>query len=317
MRPQSPRTAFLILFTLVLILTVAHTSHAQASLTTKTGTLGDGATYLIEVPSDWNGTLFLYSHGYVTPGSPNPATDVGDPATRAFMLANGFALAGSSYATTGWAIHEALTDQIAVLDVFDSNFRHPVSTIAWGHSLGGIITAGLIQRNPRRFTAAQPMCGVLAGGVATWNTALDGEFAFKTLLAPTTQLQLVDIANPDANLTFAEEVLAAAQATPQGRARIALGAALSDVPGWFTPTSPEPASSDFASQEANQFLWDQQIDFPFVFAFRAELEARAGGNVSWNTNVDYRRQLKNPLIATRSGPSIKRRASAWNATSTH
>jgi pimeloyl-ACP methyl ester carboxylesterase len=276
----------------VLVLSIAQTSHAQASLTTKTGSLSDGATYLMEVPSDWNGTLFLYSHGYVVPGSPNPATDVGDPATRAFLLANGFALAGSSYATTGWAIHEALDDQIAVLDLFDSIFGHPTSTIAWGHSLGGIITAGLIQRNPKRFSAAQPMCGVLAGGVATWNTALDGEFAFKTLLAPTTGLQLVNIANPDANLTLAEGILAAAQATPQGRARIALAAALSDIPGWFVPTSPEPAPTDFTSQEANQFLWDQQIDFPFVFAFRAELEARAGGNVSWNTDVDYHRQFE-------------------------
>ncbi len=176
--------------------------------------------------------------------------------------------------------------------MFDSTFGHPVATIAWGHSLGGIITAGLIQRNPKRFTAAQPMCGVLAGGVATWNTALDAEFAFKTLLAPSTGLQIVDITNPTANLTLAEEVLAAAQATPQGRARIALGAALSDTPGWFTPTSPEPSPTDFASQEANQFLWDQQVDFPFVFAFRAELEARAGGNVSWNTDVDYRKQLE-------------------------
>jgi hypothetical protein len=41
----------------------------------------------------------------------------------------------------------------------------------------------------------------------------------------------------------------------------------------------------------NQFLWDQQVDFPFAFAFRAELEARAQGNVSWNTGVEYRRQL--------------------------
>jgi hypothetical protein len=41
----------------------------------------------------------------------------------------------------------------------------------------------------------------------------------------------------------------------------------------------------------NQFLWDQQVDFPFAFAFRAELEARAQGNVSWNTGVDYGRQL--------------------------
>jgi pimeloyl-ACP methyl ester carboxylesterase len=295
MRQQFKNRGLFIILITVLILSIAPSSRAQASLTTKTGSLSDGATYLMEVPSDWNGTLFLYSHGYVVPGSPNPATDVGDPATRAFLLANGFALAGSSYATTGWAIHEALDDQIAVLDLFDSIFGHPTSTIAWGHSLGGIITAGLIQRNPKRFSAAQPMCGVLAGGVATWNTALDGEFAFKTLLAPTTELQLVNIANPDANLTLAEGILAAAQATPQGRARIALAAALSDIPGWFVPTSPEPAPTDFTSQEANQFLWDQQIDFPFVFAFRAELEARAGGNVSWNTDVDYRRQFEKSI----------------------
>jgi hypothetical protein len=289
---QIKHTALFVAVAAVLILSIAGTSRAQGSITAKTGTFSDGATYLMEVPSNWNGTLFLYSHGYVVPGSPNPATDVGDPDTGAFLLATGFALAGSSYATTGWAIHEALSDQISVLDLFDSMFGHPVATIAWGHSLGGIITAGLIQRNPKLFTAAQPMCGVLAGGVATWNTALDAEFAFQTLLAPAAGLQLVDITNPDANLTRAEEILAGAQATPQGRARIALGAALSDTPGWFTPTSPEPAPTDFADQEANQFLWDQQIDFPFVFAFRAELEARAGGNVSWNTGVDYRRQLE-------------------------
>jgi len=290
---QIKRTALFVAITAVLILSIADTSRAQASLTTKTGTFSDGATYRMQVPSNWNGTLFLYSHGYVVPGSPNPATDVGDPATGAFLLANGFALAGSSYATTGWAIHEALTDQISVLDLFDSMFGHPVATIAWGHSLGGIITAGLIQRNPKRFTAAQPMCGVLAGGVATWNTALDAEFAFKTLLDPPTlpQLQLVNITNPATNLKIAEEILAAAQTTPQGRARIALASAFGDTPGWFTPLSPEPARNDFASQEQNQFLWDSEVDFPFVFAFRAELEFRAGGNVSWNNDIDYGIQL--------------------------
>ena len=263
---------------------------AQAATTTQTGTLPDGATYLIEVPSPWNGTLFLYSHGYVNPGSPNPAQDVGDPGTRAFMLANGFALAGSSYLTTGWAIHEALPDQIAVLNQFDASFGTPLRTIAWGHSLGGIITAGLIQRFPERFDAALPMCGVLSGGVATWNTALDGAFAFNTLLAGN-NLQLVNITNPIGNLTASEGLLIEAQKTPQGRARIALGAALSDLPGWFDPASPEPAPTDFSSQEANQFLWDANVDFPFAFALRAELEFRAGGNVSWNTGVDYRKQL--------------------------
>jgi len=264
---------------------------AQVGIATQTGMLPDGATYLIEVPPNWNGVLFLYSHGYVVPGSRNPAQDVGDPATRLFMLSSGFALAGSSYATTGWAIEQALPDQIAVLDVFNKMVGIPKQTIAWGHSLGGMITAGLIQRYPDRFDAALPMCGVLSGGVATWNTALDSEFAFKTLLAPGSGLEIVNISNPVANLQLAEAVLAIAQATPQGRARLALVSALADGPGWFVPRSPEPAPTDFAGREMNQFLWDQQVDFPFVFAFRAELEARAGGNPSWNTNVDYRVQL--------------------------
>jgi len=280
---------FALLVVAITVLAVSGTASAQA--TTSTGTLPDGATYLIEVPSNWNGILFLYSHGYVVPGSPNPAEDVGDPVTGAFMLANGFALAGSSYATTGWAIQQALPDQIAVLDIFAQQFGTPARTIAWGHSLGGIITAGLIQDYPDRFDAALPMCGVLSGGVATWNTGLDAEFAFQTLVAPGSGLQIVNITNPDANLEIAEEALAEAATTPQGQARLALVAALGDLPGWFTPTSPQPAPTDFADQLANQIEWDGQVDFPFVFAFRAELEARAGGNPSWNTGVNYGLQL--------------------------
>src|SRR5712692_6226522 len=256
MRRETERILSLLVVTTVFLLTVSGTAHAQdgVTVTAETGTLAHGATYLIEVPKPWNGTLFLYSHGYVapTPDSKNPARDVGDPFTRFFMLSSGYALAGSSYATKGWAIEDALRDQIAVLDLFKLVVGQPKRTIAWGHSLGGIITAGLIQRNPDRFDAALPMCGVLSGGVATWNTALDSEFAFKTLLG-VTRLQLVNIANPSVNFEIAEGALAQAQATPQGRARIALAGALGDLPGWFTPLSPEPAPDDFASQEFNPF----------------------------------------------------------------
>src|SRR5258708_16895576 len=127
---------------IVLLLLFARNTYAQAGVTTKMGSMGDGASYLIEKPANWNGTLFLYSHGYVTPGSANPAQDAGDPVTQGIMLANGFALAGSSYAHTGWAVQEALLDQIAVLDIFNLLVGQPARTIAWVHSLAGVLTRG-------------------------------------------------------------------------------------------------------------------------------------------------------------------------------
>ena len=63
------------------------------------------------------------------------------------------------------------------------------------------------------------------------------------------------------------------------------------MPGSVSSTSPEPAANDYVTQEANQFLWEQQVDFPFAWALRADLEFRAGGNPSWNTGVNYRVQL--------------------------
>ena len=212
---------------------------ASGAVTSMNGSLPDGATYLLQCPAGaWNGTLFLYSHGYVVPGSANPAQDAGDPVTASWLLGHGFALAGSSYASTGWAIQQALPDQVSTLDVFDQAYRTPDRTIAWGHSLGGIITAGLIQRYPGLFSAALPMCGVLSGGVATWNTALDAAFGFQQLIDPS--VQVVNITNPSANLSGAEAAASTAQQTPQGRARLALAAALGDTPGWFTPLSPGP-----------------------------------------------------------------------------
>ena len=82
------------------VLAIPGRASAQPGVVAHMGTLPDGATYLIEVPVNWNGTLFLYSHGYVVPGrkvkiplrifSPSPI-----PPRAFFMLSSGFALAGS------------------------------------------------------------------------------------------------------------------------------------------------------------------------------------------------------------------------------
>ena len=258
----------------------------SGAVTTVNRKLSDGATYLIQCPAGaWNGTLYLYSHGYVAPGAANPAQDVGDPVTGAWMLAHGYALAGSSYSTTGWAIAQALPDQISTLNAFGSTYGQPKTTVAWGHSLGGIITAGLLQDYPNRFDAALPMCGVLSGGVATWNTALDGAFAFQKLIDPS--VQVVNITNPTANLQGAEVAVAQAQQTAAGRARLALVAALGDTPGWFAPLSPEPAATDYAAQEANQYALGQPGDLPV----RLRLPRRPAGQGGRQPVLEHRREL--------------------------
>ncbi len=276
------------------IVVLSEAGHAQQHIT---GTLPDGANYVMDVPVNWNGTLLLYSHGYTAPGSQLVAYDAGDGSTATFLLESGYALAGSSYSTTGWAVHEALPDQVATLDVFESMFGTPKTTIAWGHSMGGIITAGLVQQYPDRFAGGMPMCGVVAGGVGFFNEMLDAAFAFNTLVAGNS-LQLVNLTDPLTDYNNAEGWLGYAQGSAQGQARIALTAAMVDVPGWWDPGTPPPASTDYATQEVNQFYWLAYDVFPFAFYYRSELEGRAGGNPSWNTGVNYSKQLQRSLDNT-------------------
>jgi hypothetical protein len=253
------------------------------------GTLPDGAAYRLQVPANWNGTLLLWSHGYRFPGA-NPAETAPDPALGTALLGMGYALAGSGYASTGWALESAVADQLATVREFGAQVGHPRRSIAWGASLGGLVTGSLLDAAPRTFDGAVPLCGVL-DPIGAWNQALDAMFAVKTLIAPTADLPIVDITNPIAGLITATGLLDAAQATPAGRARIALAAAVGAVPTWVDAAVPEPGRFDFAAQERTQYTAFRGTLLPFAFLARADLEARSGGVYSWNTGVDYARQL--------------------------
>src|SRR5690349_1114737 len=89
----------------------------------------DGAEFKIEIPPNWNGTLLLYSHPTVPAGSANPAVNAPDAAIAAWLLSSRFALAGSSFRSTGYAVVEAISDNLALLDHFESVVGKPKRTV--------------------------------------------------------------------------------------------------------------------------------------------------------------------------------------------
>lgn len=259
---------------------------------THSGTLPSGSRYVIEVPENDNGLLLLFSKP--VPVAPDePPWQPGDPLI-AHLVAAGCTVAGSAN-TIFWPLELAFSDQPALLDIAEQVIGPRRHTIAFGLSIGGIISAGLVQRFPDRFSGALPMCGNLAGAVGVHNRELDISFVVKTLLADDVPLEVVRITDPDQNLARAHGVLREAQGTPAGRARLALAAAMGNIPGWPDPLSPEPDPSDFAAQQAGQFAWFEQVSFLVIFGVRAQVEHQAGGNPSWNTGVDYRKLLESSI----------------------
>jgi pimeloyl-ACP methyl ester carboxylesterase len=255
-----------------------------------TGALPDGATYDIQIPAHFNGTLALYSHGYVTPGSLNPAADTGDLGVGAWLVEHGYAVAGSSYAATGWSVRSAIADQMETLAVFDAIEGHsPRHVVAWGHSMGGLVTIALAEEHPSQISGGLALCGIGAGAVRMWDVDLAAMVAFRTLLGPASGLQLVDITAPSQDLQLALRLAESAQSTPEGRARLALVAAVAGIPGWYSPDTVPPATPE--GQEQAQYSWLALNDLAFFTEYRAQAEQVAGGNFSSDVGFDFRRAV--------------------------
>ncbi|MDR6975335.1 pimeloyl-ACP methyl ester carboxylesterase [Streptomyces sp. 3330] len=299
MKSRLRRRVCVALVSLLLAAPLAPAAHAAGTGAHVEGTLPSGATYVMDTPDSWNGTVLLYSHGYTPAGLPASARNAPDAATESLLLQEGYALIGSSYASNGWAVTDAVPDQLATLDAFTSRFGRAGRTVAWGSSYGGLVTAMIAERHPDRISGSLSLCGLLQGGVANWNNTLDPVFALKTLLAPGADIRLTGLES-QAEAVVASDALAAvvagAQDSASGRARIALAAALQDIPGWNDPSQPRPEPSDHDTQQANQYqALMLQVRLP-AFSWRQEAESRVGGNMSWNTGVDYTAMLhRSPL----------------------
>ena len=291
------RTRFApLLASMVLVAGLAAAPAAPAATSAnRSGTTSDGGSWVADVPSPWNGTLLLYSHGF----GPPQAADAPDASTRQALLDRGYALVGSSYDPNGswWALGSALRDQFEALKAIRTVLpAKPREVIAFGTSMGGLISALESEQGNGRIDGALTTCGLVAGAIHLNNYQLDGEYAIAKLLAPAMPIKLVRFANPDDGLATGKQfdaVAQQAQSTPEGRARLALAMAFLNVPTW-APGQPMPAPGDYAAQEQQQF--DIQFSgafttMDFLESGRPSIEQAAGGNGSWTVGVDFARQL--------------------------
>jgi pimeloyl-ACP methyl ester carboxylesterase len=256
-----------------------------------TGTI-NGAAYRVETPERWNGTLVLFSHGYYPPGFPNETVLVSNAEeTEEWLLEHGYALAASEYQNdgVGYLVEDAIRDQLALMDWFDANVGRPHRAVVLGQSLGVTIATLLAERYPRRFDGVLNMCGAY-DPLNTFNTALDINFAVKTLLAANEDIDLVRADNPAASRDALTAVVDRERTTPQGRARLALAAALGNVTGWYFSLQPKPADlTGWIQQQIEWVKWAKVYgNGPVAFA---DIDQVAGGNPLWNVGVDYARQL--------------------------
>jgi hypothetical protein len=181
---------------------------------------------------------------------------------------------------------------VEALDIFENLVGDSSCTVVWGKSRGGITTRAIIQLFPDRFDGALPMCGGGAGTVAMWSYKLDAAFALDVLLGTEygIRLKLTDI-DDDYLMTEIANINAIvnqAQLTPQGRARVALAGALSQISTWNSPTQTEPAKDDYDLQQANVA---ESIGFALGTFFIPFLEGLAGGPFLWNHGINYQVQL--------------------------
>ena len=163
------------------------------------GVTSDGAPYAMQVPANFNGTVALYSHGYrynvdIPAGipliggykitnTPEPVPG-GNAAVAQYFFSQGVAIVGSGFARQGWNPDSAIKTNVELIDTFKKQFPKTTKVVAWGSSLGGVITQGLAEKYPELVSAVAPMC--MADNI-TPQLTMAGDFLWgvKVLFDPT------------------------------------------------------------------------------------------------------------------------------------
>jgi pimeloyl-ACP methyl ester carboxylesterase len=137
----------------------------------------NGAGYRMEVPSNWNGKLVMWAHGYRGTGL---ELTVDDHPLRAFLVANGYAWAASSYSRNAYDPAQGAKDTHALTMLFNGRHGRPNRTYITGASMGGHVTGVVAEQWPQSYDGAMPICGVL-GDYELFDFFLDFNVAAQTL----------------------------------------------------------------------------------------------------------------------------------------
>lgn len=252
---------------------------------TQAEVLAGSILWSARVPENWNGTLLLHSRGW-SPAAGQPAAA---PAQFVdLLLAEGYALAASNYGAGGWSLAEAVPAQEQTIEAFTQRYGKPGRVIAYGYSMGGLVTTALVEKPAPLVAGGISLCSSMGGALGMMNMGLDGAWTFRTLVAADSDIAVVNIADDGANSRMVSAVVQEVLATPEGRARIALAGVFAGIPSWTRSDSPRPQPGD-AQAEVEELI----RSFPSgVFLPRNEQEQRAAGNFSWNTGIDYAELLE-------------------------
>ncbi len=134
--------------------------NAKALFGSRDGVFGGKYAYRIEVPTNWNGDLVMYAHGFKGMGAELRA-DL--PPIRKWMIDNGFAWGSSSFSANGWAVRQGADDTKDLVDFFRSSVAIPKRVFIIGASMGGNVVSDSLGNYPTLYSGAMPICGVLTG----------------------------------------------------------------------------------------------------------------------------------------------------------
>ena len=126
------------------------------------GSTGPGSLYRIVVPDNWNGTLVLYAHGFVTPDQPVALPAEADLFVQLFTP-QGIAIAYSSFSENGWDVKDGAQRTHQLLALFNSKFSKPSRVYLGGASMGGLIAIKLVESHPGAFDGALAACAMSGG----------------------------------------------------------------------------------------------------------------------------------------------------------